>query len=177
MSRVHDAVVSELTESHPRAAADAGAFERFFAAERNRLVRACLLLTGSVHEAEDLAQEALSRVLERWDEVSRMDSPAGYLYRTAMNVERKRIRRVAVAARHVIRGDERDEAAISDDRLDVLRAVSRLPLPQREALVLVEWLGYSMEEAGSVLGIEAVSVRGRLHRARSSLRRTLGDER
>ncbi len=106
-----------------------------------------------------------------------MDLPAGYLYRTAMNVERKRIRRHAVAARNVVRGDERDEAAISDDRLDVLRAVSRLPLPQREALVLVEWLGYSMEEAGSVLGIEAVSVRGRLHRARSSLRRTLGDER
>jgi DNA-directed RNA polymerase specialized sigma24 family protein len=50
-------------------------FRAFFEHERVRLVRATLLLTGNVAEAEDLAQEALARVLERWDRVSEMESP------------------------------------------------------------------------------------------------------
>ncbi|MGH2637435.1 MAG: RNA polymerase sigma factor, partial [Actinomycetota bacterium] len=48
------------------------------------------------------------------------------------------------------------------------------PRTQREVLVLVEWLGYTAEEAGGVLGIEPASVRGRLHRARKSLRARYG---
>jgi len=91
-----------------------------------------------------------------------------------LNLNRKRLRRLAVAARRLMADRvERDDMASADDRMDVLRAVASLPFAQREALVLVEWLGYSAEEAGSLLGIEAVSVRARLHRARTSLRRSL----
>ena len=61
----------------------------FFAKRYERLVRACVLLTGRATEGEDLAQEAMPRVLERWDRVSAMDEPEGYLYRTALNVHRK----------------------------------------------------------------------------------------
>lgn len=76
---------------------DAG-FSGFFAARYERLVRACILLTGNAAEGEDLAQEAMAKVLERWDRVSEMDDPEGYLYRTALNLHRK-LRRLAVAAR------------------------------------------------------------------------------
>lgn len=173
---VHDSVVTELTEAEVEAASQREDFEQFVVAEGRRLVRACLLLTGEVADAEDLAQEALSRVLERWSEVSRMDSPAGYLYRTAMNLNRKRLRRLAVAARRVVLDrEERDDMVLTDDRVDVLRAVAALPQRQREALVLIEWLGYSADEVGSLLGIKAVSVRARLHRARTALRHSLGD--
>ncbi|HLA93241.1 MAG TPA: sigma factor-like helix-turn-helix DNA-binding protein, partial [Actinomycetota bacterium] len=58
---------------------------------------------------------------------------------------------------------------------DVRTALARLPRGQREALILVEWLGLASEEAGRVLGIDASSVRGRLHRGRASLRDLLGD--
>lgn len=160
------------------AVADAGTeardFGAFFEREGVRLVRATLLLTGNVAEAEDLAQEALARVLERWDRVSEMDSPEGYLYRTALNLNRKRLRRVAIAARRAFAADQHDELAAAEDRVDILRAVASLPRPQREALVLVEWLGFAAEEAGELLGIEPVSVRGRLHRAREGLKRHLG---
>lgn len=74
-------------------------FVAFFREEYPRLVRAALLLTGSPQEAEDLAQEALSRAFERWDQVGAMDSPTGYVYRTAMNLHRKWLRRLAVRAR------------------------------------------------------------------------------
>jgi RNA polymerase sigma-70 factor, ECF subfamily len=149
-------------------------FGDFFAEHNERLVRACLLLTGSAADGEDLAQESMARVLERWDRVSEMDYPEGYLYRTALNMHRKALRRLAVAARRQVTRDPPDESATTDRCLDLLRSIRSLPRAQREALVLVEWLGYSAEEAGGLLGIEPVSVRGRLHRAREGLRQRYG---
>ena len=66
-------------------------FESFFRAEYRSLSQALLLLVGDAFEAEEIAQETMTRVLERWDRVSTMDSPAGYAYRTALNLQRKRI--------------------------------------------------------------------------------------
>lgn len=151
-------------------------FEVFFLAEHERLFQALYLLTGDRHEADDLAQEALLRAYERWDRVGAMDSPAGYVYRTALNLHRSRIRALVVRARRVIAAvpadDHSDQVSASHD---VRSALARLPRGQREALVLVEWLGLGSEEAGRVLGIDASSVRGRLHRGRAALRERLGD--
>jgi len=149
-------------------------FPEFYRREYPRLARASLLLTGSVVDAEDLTQEALARVYERWDQVSAMDSPEGYLYRTAMNLHKKALRRLAVRARVIVERSERDDLQVAEDRLEVLRAVAALPRAQREALVLVEWLGFDADEAGRLLGVEAVSVRTRLHRARAGLRERFG---
>jgi RNA polymerase sigma-70 factor (ECF subfamily) len=60
-------------------------------------------------------------------------------------------------------------------RLDALAALALLPATQRAAVVLVDWAGMTAEEAGRVLGIQPVSVRGRLHRARAALRQQIGD--
>jgi len=154
--------------------AEAPAFSDFFAERYRRLARACLLLTGSAAEGEDLAQEAMAKVLERWSRVSRMDDPEGYLFRTALNLHRNAVRRLTMAARRQVHREAPDETEATDRRVDLLRAIRSLPRTQREALVLVEWLGYTAEEAGSLLGIDAASVRGRLHRARNSLRRRYG---
>jgi RNA polymerase sigma factor (sigma-70 family) len=81
---------------------------------------------------------------------------------------------MTIAARRAIGVSDHDPLAAAEDRVDVLHAVASLPRPQREALVLVVWLGYATEEAGTLLGIEPGSVRGRLHRARQALRRQLG---
>ncbi len=70
-------------------------FEELFAAQHEKLFRALYLIVGSSHEAEELMQDALLRVLERWD---RIENPAGYLYRTALNATRSRFRRLALAA-------------------------------------------------------------------------------
>jgi RNA polymerase sigma factor (sigma-70 family) len=151
-------------------------FQRFFTEEYRRLTRAMLLISGEPWEAEDLAQEALARVYARWDEVAEMESPVGYLYRTALNLNRKRLRSLSVRARRAVSGGDRvDELQAAEDRLDVLRAVSSLPRAQREALVLVDWLDFDVNEAAVLLGIEQVSVRVRLHRGRSALRERFGD--
>ena len=149
-------------------------FGEFFGREYARLARACLLLTGSPAEAEDLAQDALARVYARWDEIGSMDSPEGYLFRTALNLNRKRLRRLAVRARHLGPVARRDELDVAEERLDVLRAVAALSRGQREAVVLVEWLDLDIDEVAELLGIASTSVRGRLHRARRSLRERFG---
>jgi RNA polymerase sigma factor (sigma-70 family) len=149
-------------------------FETFFYGEYPRLCRALVLLVGDAFEAEELAQEAMTRVLERWDRVREMESPAGYVYRTALNLQRKRIRRLAVRARRVFADVPADEPEAADDRHDVRRALATLPESQRTALVLVDWLDMDIAEAAGVLGIKAGSVRVRLHRGRAALRTALG---
>jgi len=168
-----------LDPTRPTTAVQAEAvldFEVFFYAEHERLFQALYLLTGNRHEADDLAQEALMRAYERWDRVGSMEAPVGYVYRTALNLHRSRLRKLAVRARRVFAStpieDPSESVATSDE---VHQALAAIPDAQREALVLIEWLGLDSEEAGRVLGIEASSVRGRLHRGRDSLRKRLGD--
>jgi RNA polymerase sigma-70 factor (ECF subfamily) len=53
-------------------------------------------------------------------------------------------------------------------------ALARLPAAHRDALLLVAWGDLSYEEAAAALGVPVGTVRSRLSRARSRLRRTLG---
>jgi RNA polymerase sigma factor (sigma-70 family) len=146
-------------------------FVSFFEAEYEGLYRTLLLITGSRSEADELAQEAMSRVYERWDRVRDMGSPAGYAYAVAFNLNRRRLRRLLLPRRQILDVPEITPSTETiDARRDVRAALLRLPVPLREAVVLTGWLELSAEEAGQVLGIEAVSVRGRLHRARQMLR-------
>jgi RNA polymerase sigma factor (sigma-70 family) len=168
-------MIEPTSLSAPSEAGVTSTFEDFFMAEHERLFKALYMLTGNRDEADDLAQEALLRAYERWDRVGGMDSPAGYVYRTALNLHRNRLRGLVVRARRVF-------AAVPAEDLsgplaasqDLRNALAGLPRGQREALVLVDWLGLGSEEAGQMLGIDASSVRGRLHRAHATLRELLG---
>ena len=154
-------------------------FDELFQTEYPRLARALFLLTGDREEADDLAQEAMARVFERWARVASMDSPVGYAYRTALNLQRKRVRRLAIWRRlqpFDRSAGVRDPLAAARRRSEVGEMLATLPPKLREALVLVEWLGMSPEETGSALGIEAVSARVRVHRAKAALRERFGGE-
>ena len=147
------------------------AFESFFEDEKERLLRTLSVITGSRAEAEDLAQEAFTKVLERWETVSAMEDPAGYLHRTAMNLFRNQYRRTKVAlARAVGMGPDQDVFKPVDDRDAAARALGALTPRQRAALVLTEALGYSGDEAGHLLGIKASTVWALTHQARAALR-------
>src|ERR1041384_7887350 len=95
--------MEEVAELRPmRKAADeamamaSAGFDSFFAEQHERLRRLLSTITGSRAEAEDLTQEAFTRVFERWEKVAAMDDPAGYLHRTAMNLFRNQYRRARV---------------------------------------------------------------------------------
>jgi RNA polymerase sigma-70 factor (ECF subfamily) len=152
-------------------------FEGFFEAEHVRLARALYLLTGSSIEADELTQEAMVRVYERWDKVRHMASPQGYLFRTAMNLHRSRLRLLASRARHILQPTPSvDPAEVAQSRDSLARALASLPAGQRGAVVLVEWLGMDPQEAAATLGIKPGSLRARLSRAKAALRPMLEDE-
>jgi RNA polymerase sigma factor (sigma-70 family) len=129
-----------------------------------------------VQEAEEIMQDTFVSVWERWDRVGVMESPAGYLYRTALNRFRSRARRAVRATRKVVGAAEAGDAfAAADERDAIARALARLPDRQRAAVVLVELLGYGSDEAGEILGVKAVTVRSLASQARSTLRTALED--
>jgi RNA polymerase sigma factor (sigma-70 family) len=147
-------------------------FDTFFHTEYQRLFQTMYLLVRNRTQAEDLTQEAMARTYERWRGIR---DPAGYVYRTAFNLHRSWLRRLAMAAaKRPAPTPPCDEVEAAERRVDALRALAELPRTQREALVLVEWAGMTAEEAGRVLGIQPVSVRGRVHRAKAALRQRMG---
>jgi RNA polymerase sigma-70 factor, ECF subfamily len=150
-------------------------FEVFFQLEYPKLVRLLFAMTSDLHEADELAQAAMSRAWERWDRVSRMASPAGYTFQVALNLQRRRLRHLRVRARRIIliRPAEPLQPHVPGE---VVSALATLPTEQRAALLLVEWIGMSADEAAQILGISAGGVRTRIHRAREALRRSLEDQ-
>jgi RNA polymerase sigma factor (sigma-70 family) len=145
-------------------------FEDFFAECYEPLLRALYLVTGDSHEAEELAQEACFRVYERWEQLQGTDNPAGYAYRAALNLRRSRLRRLATAARRTFRREEPDPFQGVELRDSLRRALASVPLTQREALVLLDWVGLSDRDAAEILRISPEAVRMRASRARQTLR-------
>jgi DNA-directed RNA polymerase specialized sigma24 family protein len=142
---------------------DAGApptFEALFDVEHRRLHRALCVLTGDPHEAEELAQDAFVRVWEHWDRVRAMADPTGYL--------------LALRAQFTPR-EAADSLSVVDDRDTVVRRLRRLTRNQRAAVVLLDLLEFTSEEAASILRSTPGAVRTQASRGRAALRQTEGD--
>ncbi|MGH2674164.1 MAG: RNA polymerase sigma factor [Actinomycetota bacterium] len=147
------------------------AFEEFFEENRRRLFGALCAITGSRDEAEEILQDAFLRLWERWDRVSMVEDPVGFLFRTAINVFRNRLRRARVAVRKTLTpGPSTDDLAAVESRSDLISTLRGLTPQQRAALVLTGYLGYSSEEAARVLGVRASTVRALATQGRASAR-------
>jgi RNA polymerase sigma-70 factor (ECF subfamily) len=143
-------------------------FEDLFADQHERLYRALYLIVGNSHEAEELMQDAFVKVLERWD---RIDNPAGYPYRSALNSTRSRFRRLQLAAkRSLSAGEPEDPFAAADLRDKVVRSLRTLPERQRAALVLLDLLDLQSEEAAKILRVAPATVRSLASHARAALK-------
>jgi len=163
-----EATVTSETDEQPIA------FEEFFEAERRRLLRALYLLTGNREEAEEVVQESFIAVWERWDRIGAMDDPTGYLFRTALNRYRSRVRRAGRAARKAVgQAHGGDRFAEAEDRVEIGRALADLSPRRREAIVLTELLGYGSAEAGRLMGVADATVRRLAQDARAELKTTL----
>jgi RNA polymerase sigma factor (sigma-70 family) len=163
-------------EREDRPSPEAQGFEAFFEAEYERLFGTMCLVVDDRSDAEDVAQEAFLRVWVRWERVATTTSPRGYLYQTAFNVFRNRLRATRRAPRGFLAsGVDPDPTRVVDDRTTVLGALRALPPRSRAAVVLTELLGFSSEEAGRMLGVKASTARSLATHARTELRRQLGE--
>lgn len=147
-----------------------------------RLVRSLELAGATRPAAEDLAQEAFARTLGHWRRVSRGSSPAGYVYRVAFRLARRR-RRIELpldeeAMSHAptrAGGDScgGDIAALATLQAAVAEVLAGMPRARRSCAVLCLVVEMSPKEAGRALGIAESTVRKQLERARADLRLAL----
>jgi RNA polymerase sigma-70 factor (ECF subfamily) len=170
--------VQLVREGEQQSLTSVESFEAFVLENHTRLYGALCLLTKDRYEAEEIAQEAFVRILERWDRVRLVEDPTGYLFRTALNVYRKRFRRALIAVRRAAAVAPTDDFVERIEASDlVVRAIAELPADQRAALIVTSLLGYSSDEAARILSARPSTVRARATRARSALREAIGEER
>ena len=132
-------------------------------------------LTGRTDLAEDVTQEcflALIRTPQRFD--AARGTVKTYLFAIARNLVLKSYRDNREDPTEI------DAATMSTDPTATIeigaaveRAMAALPHLQREALVLFDYEGLTLEEVARTVGVDAGTVKSRLHRARERLRRDL----
>ena len=131
-------------------------------------------LTGRPEVAEDLTQDAFLALLRA---PGRFDAARGsartYLFAIARNLALKQFR--DFGGEEAL--DDEAEFAAPGQSLEigaaVAQAVESLPPLQREALILFEYEGLTLEEIADVVSADPGTVKSRLHRARERLKRVL----
>ena len=131
------------------------------------LRRFAYLLSGDWAEAEDLVQDALVRCHRRWSRIHN-DDPHPYVRRAVVNAAHnwRRARRLEGPLPESLAGPESG----SDERVTLVAALRRLPLPQREVLVLRYFEQLSEAEIASHLGVAPGTVKSRTARGLQALR-------
>jgi RNA polymerase sigma-70 factor (ECF subfamily) len=158
-----------------QAAAAVDDFDTFYAANFNRLVVGLFAYTGDMALAQDLAQEAFCRALQRWNSVARYDDPLAWIRRVAWNLTRSRWRRHRTAQAHLRTQRETHVAPPSPDRVALEGALAKLPGNQRRAIVLYYLADMSVADIAAQEGASEGTVRSLLHRGRAALAVHLSD--
>ncbi|MGV9269270.1 SigE family RNA polymerase sigma factor [Kitasatospora sp. NPDC003701] len=160
-----------------------GEFLELVSSRTGHLYRsACLLTGGDTHHAEDLVQEALSRMYVLWRRAAwtggryRIDNPGAYAHTVMVRTFLAQQRRRSSGERPTGELPEPEgREADSTLRLTLLDALTRLPAKDRAVLVLRYWEDRSVEETAEVLRASSGAVRTRTTRALGRLRALLGD--
>jgi RNA polymerase sigma-70 factor (ECF subfamily) len=175
-SRMADAD-SELVLRSQRA--DAAAFEELVR-QHQRMVHALTYrMTGSLADAEDLAQETFLRAYEQIGSFHGNAKFSTWLYRIAVNAclnwrqsETRRYHLHAKAAEEFsIRHTDGDSS--DDSGGEVQAALLKLSAKQRAAIVLTIYDGLNHAEAAHVLGCSETTVSWRIFAAKRKLKRLL----
>ena len=165
---------AELLAAH--VAGDRYAFGELFHRHQRQLHRLARLTTRSPEDAEDALQDAMLSA-HRGAGSFRHDAAVGsWLHRIVVNACLDRLRR-AKAHRTVPLEDVypvADRSAQVETAIVVERALARLPIGQRAAIVAVDMQGYSVADTARLLGVPEGTVKSRCARARVRLAELLG---
>ena len=154
---------------------DVADFEPWYRSEHDRVVNSLFLISGSVDAAREATDEAFARAAARWARVRRMDSPAGWTFRVALNALRSEMRRRGREADAHRRTGVDDPFIAQSPDPDLWRAVHALPDRQRAAVVLRYVADLPEAEIAAALGVTRGTVASNLFHARESLAAALGE--
>jgi RNA polymerase sigma-70 factor (ECF subfamily) len=148
-----------------------------------RVYRLAYRLTGNRHDAEDLTQEVFVRVFKALP-TFRPGTLEGWMHRITTNLfldQARRRRRIRFDALPLDFSDKMAGLTPSPDHElardlfdpDIEAALAKLPPEYRAAVVLCDIECLTYEEIARVLGVKIGTVRSRIHRGRSMLRKAL----
>ncbi|MFI1096707.1 RNA polymerase sigma factor SigE [Streptomyces sp. NPDC020917] len=158
-------------------------WEEIVSTHSARVYRLAYRLTGNQHDAEDLTQEVFVRVFRSLSTYT-PGTFEGWLHRITTNLfldmvrRRQRIRFDALgddAAERLPSREPSPAQHFNDTHFDadVQQALDTLAPEFRAAVVLCDIEGLSYEEIAATLGVKLGTVRSRIHRGRSHLRKAL----
>jgi RNA polymerase sigma-70 factor (ECF subfamily) len=165
-----------MSASDARGSEDRAAFDRLLGQLRPQLHRYCARMTGSVIDGEDVVQEALVKAIKAYPQTGSIADLGGWLFRITHNAALDFLRR---RARQDGASSEGDLEMIVDTTSSAearqiaaasLRTFMRLPVAQRSSVILMDVLGYSLQEIGNVMDASIPAVKAALHRGRARLR-------
>jgi RNA polymerase sigma factor (sigma-70 family) len=152
-------------------------FDVFFRRESRRLVGLAYALSGSRLAADDIAQEALMAAYRRWEDVGRLENPAGWVRRVVANKAVSTIRRRISEAKGMSRLASHQPVSqlppVADETEWIWREVRRLPKRQVQVIALRYYDQLSLSEIAQVLDCSKETVNTHLRRARETLDRRL----
>jgi RNA polymerase sigma-70 factor (sigma-E family) len=183
------------TRANPGAGADVlsgvrvdRSFEDFVRARSTALLRTAYLLTGDRGHAEDLLQAALLRAARHWARAR--EAPDAYLRRVLVNLSHDRLRQLFRRPREAPLTPEARAGAATNSAAGLMPAgdpaidrvtersalvpmLARLPVRQRQVLVLRYFEDLSIEQTAQLLGCTTGAVKSYTARALSRLRAQL----
>ena len=132
-------------------------------------------ICGNWHTADDLVQETLIILYQRWNRITKDGRSAyartvlAHLWANERRSARSHLESLPGVLPELPHEEEDEEVA----RLDIRFIIARLPLRTRHAILLRYWAGISTEETAQILGIRPGSARSLLSRAFTSMRESL----
>jgi RNA polymerase sigma-70 factor, ECF subfamily len=143
-------------------------------ASYRRLVVQMYGVVGDISEAEDLVQEAFVRAAVAGNRFLKADNHEAWLRTTALNVHRKRRRKLRRFAKIRDRLEQPTDLPGPDQYVAIVSALRSLPEPTRQMIALHYLADLPVTEVASILGCPVGTVKSRLQRGRESLAVTLG---
>jgi len=157
-------------------------FTLWLTQRQSMLIRAARTICFDTQNAEDVLQEALMDVFERWDKVSKHENPEAYVIRVMVS------KHIDMRRKWARRRDEKEVSfdlpeevlQISDQSDDVLQrllvqsALKSLSGMQRAVLVLTYEYGFVLREVAEVLEIPTGTAASHLARGKAAVAAHIG---
>jgi RNA polymerase sigma-70 factor (ECF subfamily) len=184
---------SEMTEAEAIKRAkqgDAAAFECLYKANSTHVYSVCLRMIRNPAEAEDLTQQAFLQLYRKIGTFRGESSFSTWLHRVTVNIVLMHLRRRKPTEilsddleRDSSKGQGSGEPGMSDtsmlgaiERLNLKRAIRKLPSGYQQQFLLYDVFGYEHNEIAKLLGCSVGCSKSQLHKARKRLRRLLEGE-
>ena len=166
---------------------DSTAFEVLYHRHCPHVYSLCLRMVKHPAEAEDLTQQTFLQIFRKIGTFRGESGFSTWLHRVTVNVVLMHIRRTKIAQvvfddsqTHSSLGDEPVERGSSDnsmlcatDRLNLSRAIRKLPFGYKRIFFLYDIFGYPHSEIARLLGCSIGCSKSQLHKARKRLRQLL----